>query len=150
VSFVDAVRSAPEIAECLTAGLQALGSNSRKVEINSTRHLTGSVDIDSCVAASYPNDHRWDYVFGYKDRIYYVEVHPGTTGEVSVVIAKLNWLKQWRRHSAASLEASQHRSSYHWVSSGRTAITKNSKYSRILAQNGISGPNSMLKADKFL
>lgn len=150
MSFVDAVRSASEIAECLRDGLQALGSNSRKIEVNSTRDLTGSVDIDSCVATSYPNDHRWDYVFGYKDRIYYVEVHSGTTGQVRVVIAKLNWLKQWRRRSATSLDASQHSSSYHWVSSGKTAITKNSKYSRMLVQHGISGPNSMLKADKFL
>ena len=150
MSFVDAVRSIPEIAECLKAGLQALGSNSRKVEVRSTHDLAGSVDIDSCVAANYPNEHRWDYIFGYKGHIYYVEVHPGTTGEVEVVIAKLNWLKQWCRRSAERLEASQHGSSYHWISSGRTAITKNSKYSRILVQNGISGPSSMLKADKFL
>jgi hypothetical protein len=150
MSFVVAVLDTPEIAGCLKSGLQALGPNSRKVEVNSTRDLTGSVDIDSCVAASYPNDSRWDYVFGYKDRIYYVEVHPGTTGEVKVIISKLNWLKQWRKHSATGLEASWHSSSYHWVSSGKTAITKNSKYSRMLVQRGISGPDSMLQADKFL
>jgi hypothetical protein len=144
VNFVDAVQNTPEIAKCLKAGLQALGSNRTKVKVNSTRDLTGSVDIDSCVANRYPNHPRWDYVFGYKDRVYYVEVHPGLTGEVKSVIAKLMWLKQWRKRSATHLEDLKNRSTYHWISSGKTAITKNSKYRRTLAQNGISGPNSIL------
>jgi hypothetical protein len=150
MSFVDAIRNTSEISECLRAGLQALGSNSTKIRVVSTNNLKGSVDIDSCVKYVYPTDHRWDYIFGYEDHVYYVEIHPGSTGEVKVIIKKLNWLKQWRKHSATNLENIQHRSTYHWVSSGKIAITKNSKYSRILAQNGISGPNSILRVDKFL
>ena len=150
MSFAEIIQNTSEIAHCLRSGLQALGADSRKIEVNATRDLSGSVNIDSCVADSYPNDPRWDYVFGYKDHIFYVEVHPGTTGEVSTIVNKLNWLKQWRRRLITGLEASQHNSSYHWVFSGKTAITKNSKYSRMLVQNGISGPSSILKADKFL
>lgn len=150
MSFAKAVQDTPEIAACLQAGLQSLGANSQKVTIKSPRDLAGSVNIDVCVAALYPNDHRWDYLFGYKAHFYYVEVHPGTTGEVKIVIAKLHWLKQWHRHSAPSLEDCQDQSTYHWIASGKVAITKNSKYSRQLAQNGIVGPHSRLQVDRFV
>lgn len=148
MNFADAVRGTPEIAEFLEAGLQALGAHSRKIIVNSTRDLEGSVNIESCVRSS--NGRRWDYVFGYKKHTYYVEVHPANTGEVRVVIEKLDWLKQWRKRSAPSLEEAQHSSTYHWVSSGKTAITKMSKYSRMLVKNGILGPGSTLQAEEFL
>lgn len=148
MNFVDAVQSTPEIVECLKAGLQALGSNSSKVEVTSTHSLTGSVDIDTCLKNLYPNDPRWDYVFGYKNRIYYVEVHQGKTCEVEAVIKKFNWLKQWRARSAANLENLKGRSTYHWVSTkGTDTIPKRSRHRRMLDQNGIYGPNSGLKAD---
>ena len=95
MSFADVIQSIPEIVQCLKKGLQALGGNSTKIEIRETRALTGSVDIDTCLANRYPNAPRWDYVFGYKSRIYYVEIHPaGSTGEVGRIVAKLEWLKQ--------------------------------------------------------
>ena len=55
MNFADAVRSIPELTECLKVGLQALGSNRHKIRVNSTRDLTGSVDIDACLARRYPN-----------------------------------------------------------------------------------------------
>lgn len=152
MSFTRAVQSIPEIAACLKAGLQALGANSSKVEVRSTHELTGSVAIDTCLKERYPTESRWDYVFGYKDRIYYMEIHPaGSTGEVKRVVAKLRWLKQWRKHSAPSLENLKHCSTYHWVSSGKTASSvKRGKYRQILVQNGIRGPDSVLNADAIL
>jgi hypothetical protein len=149
VSFADVVRNTPEIAECLKAGLQALGANRGKIIVNSTGDLKGSVDIDTCVKDNYPNEHRWDYVLGYKDHIYYVEVHPANTGEVKIIIEKLDWLKQWRKRSAPRLEAAQHSSTYHWISSGKTAIAKRSRYRRILAQKGIFGPKFHLTGRKI-
>ena len=149
MSFPDAVQSVPELTECLKAGLQALGSNRHKIRVNSTRDLTGSVDIDACLARRYPNAPRWDYVFGYKDRVYYVEVHQGRPGEMKSVIAKLDWLRQWRKHSAKSLESLEHRRTYHWISTGRidSAFAKNSRYRRILRQKSIFGPDPVLNAD---
>ena len=44
MNFADAVRGTPEIAGCLKAGIQALGSHRQKVKVNATRSLTGSVD----------------------------------------------------------------------------------------------------------
>ena len=118
MSFPDAVRSTLELTECLKSGLQALGSNRRKIRVDSTRDLTGSVDIDACLARRYPNAPRWDYAFGYKDRVYYVEIHQRRTSEMENVIAKLEWLRQWRKRSAKSLENLKHRAylslDFHW------------------------------------
>ncbi len=149
MSFTDAVQNTHEIAECLRHGLQALKRNSRKIEVPETPELKGSVDIDACVAERYPNDPRWDYVFGYKDRVYYIEIHPaGSAGEVKNIIAKLKWLKQWRKNVAKPLEDLKHHSTYHWISSGKTGSNvKRGKYRRTLAQNGIRGPDSMLRVD---
>ncbi len=149
MNFIDAVQSIPEIAQCLKAGLQALGANSRKIEVRESRDLTGSVDIDTCLKRRYLNDPRWDYVFGYKDHIYYVEVHPAdNTRKVREVTAKLEWLKQWRKRSARNLEDLESQSSYHWISTGRTLSTiKRGRYLQVLAQNGIRGPDFVLRAD---
>ena len=146
MNFTDAVLETPEIAECLKAGLQALGSNSDKIEVKSTGSLEGSVDIDTCLKTLYPDDTRWDYVFGYKDRLYYVEVHQGKTSEIKKVIAKLKWLMEWRQ--ATELEALKGRSTYHWISTkGTDTFAKGSRYSRILTQNGIRGPSSRLRTE---
>lgn len=152
MNFADAVRGDPELAECLKAGLQALGSNRRKISVDSTRNLTGSVDIDACLTRRYPNAPRWDYAFGYKDRVYYVEVHQGRTGEMENVIAKLDWLRRWRERSAKNLERLKHRSTYHWISTGRidSAFAKNNRYRRILRQKNIFGPDAVLNADTVL
>ncbi len=152
MSFAEAVRSTPEVEECLEAGLQALGSNRRKIRVTSTRDLAGSVNIDACLANRYPNAPRWDYVFGYKDRVYYIEVHQGRTGEMENVIAKLKWLKRWRKRAANSLEELRERSTYHWIASGRvdSEFAKDDKYRRKLLQNRILGPDSVLRPDAGL
>ena len=149
MNFTDAIKNIPEIAQGLKRGLQALGGNSNKVVVRETRDLTGSVDIDTCLVKRYPNSPRWDYVFGYRDRVYYVEVHPAdNTRKVREVTAKSQWLKQWRKRSARSLEDLEGQSTYHWISTGKTLSSlKRGKYLQMLAQNGIRGPDSVLNAD---
>ena len=150
MNFTEAVQSVPEIAECLEDGLQALErQDKRKIKVNASRDLKGSVYIDKCLEKRYRNVPRWDYVFGYRDRVYYVEVHPAdNTRKVREVTAKLQWLKQWRKRSARSLEDLESQSTYHWISTGRTLSTiKRGRYLQILAQNGIRGPDSVLRAD---
>lgn len=119
--------------------------------MRSTRDLAGSVDIDTCLKKLYPNAHRWDYVFGYKERIYYVEVHPAdNTRKVGEITAKLGWLKHWRRLSAKNLEDLAGKSTYHWISTGKTTSSvKRGKYRLILAEKGIRGPVSILNADSI-
>lgn len=65
MNFIEVIRNVPEISDCLKNGLQALGNNSIKIEVSSTRDLGGSVDIDTCLKKRYPNAPRWDYVFSY-------------------------------------------------------------------------------------
>lgn len=148
MNFADAVQSTPEIAQCFKKGLQALGGDSSKIKVRSTRDLKGSVDIDTCLTSRYPNAPRWDSVFGYKNRVYYVEVHQGRTSEVGRIIRKFNWLKQWRVRSATSLEDMKDQSSHHWVSTqGTASIRQGSNLRRRLDQNGIHGPSSVLNVD---
>lgn len=150
MNFIEAIQSIPEIAECLKNGLQALERQDKtKIKVNASRDLKGSVYIDECLEKRYPNAPRWDYVFGYKDRIYYVEVHPAdNTRKVREVTAKLGWLKQWRKLSAENLEDLESQSTYHWISTGKTLSSiKRGKYLQILAQNGIRGPDAVLNAD---
>lgn len=150
MNFLDAIRNVPEIVVCLKNGLQALERQDKsKIQYNSSRDLKGSVYIDKCLERRYPNGNRWDYVFGYKDRIYYVEVHSAeNTRKVGEVTAKLEWLKRWRARSAKSLEDLEDQSTYHWISTRKTASSvKRGKYRQILAQKGIRGPDSVLHAD---
>ena len=149
---MNAIRNVPEIVECLKKGLQALERQDKnKIIVNSSRDLKGSVYIDKCLEKRYPNEHRWDYVFGYKNRIYYVEVHPAdNTRKVREITSKLGWLKRWRERSAKSLVDLEDQSTYHWISTGKTASSvKRGKYLQILAQNGIRGPNPVLDADSI-
>ena len=148
MSFQITVRSIHEIRDCLKDGLQALGTNSRKIKVKATRDLKGSVDIDTCLKSLYPNSPRWDYVFGYKDKIYYVEVHQGKASEVKNVIKKAKWLKHWLTSSAKNLGVMKAQSSYHWISTKGTASFRiGSRYRRDLDQYGIRGPISFLMAD---
>ena len=119
-----------------------------KIKVNSPRELKGSVYIDECLKRRYPNAPRWDYVFGYRDRVYYVEIHPAdNTRKVGEVTAKLGWLKQWRIF-AKNLESLEGQSTYHWISTGKTLSSiKRGKYLQMLAQNGIRGPDSVLNTD---
>ncbi len=147
--FKKAVRSVPEIHDCFKDGLQALGSNSSKIKGYAKGDLVGSVNIDTCLKNRYPNASRWDYVFGCNDRIYYVEVHQGKTSEVTKIVEKLNWLKQWHKTAATSLENLKDRSIYHWVSTkGTASIAKGSRHRRRLDQNGIRGPSAVLRIER--
>ena len=150
MNFTDAIQNVPELARCLENGLQALERGDKnKINVNSSRDLKGSVYIDKCLERRYPNAPRWDYVFGYKNRVYYVEVHPADNArKVTEVTAKLRWLKQWCERSARRLEDLAGQSTYHWISIGRTLSSiKRGKYRQMLAQNGIRGPDSVLNAD---
>lgn len=71
MNFIDAIRNVPEIVECLKNGLQALErQDTDRIKYNSSRDLKGSVYIDKYLERRYPNEPRWDYVFGYKDRVF--------------------------------------------------------------------------------
>ncbi len=63
-TFKQAVQETEEIKNGYQNGLKALGNYSNKVELGGTKKCEGSVDIDDCTKNLYPQQNRWDYVFG--------------------------------------------------------------------------------------
>jgi len=136
-NFKTAVEATPEIKDCYQIGLRAFGSYSAKVTLSNSSLATGSVDIDECVKSKYPQLNRWDYCFGYNNKAYFVEVHSANTSEVSTMLLKLQWLKDWLISSAPALNAIKADQPYYWVMSGRYDILPNSPQARRIAQKGL-------------
>jgi hypothetical protein len=142
VKFEKAVRGCVELAEHLKPGMQALKSaDARCVTCDDTRQLAGSVDVDTALSHDEPNATRWDYAIGVgrkgkSDFVTWIEVHPASsTGEVKVVLNKLDWLKRWAEKNAPDLMELERE--FVWVATGRVAFSSSSKQRRLLAASGI-------------
>jgi hypothetical protein len=128
MTFKQAVEATPDIATGYKAGLTAFGAYSNRVGVSDTTKLQGSVDIDTCTTAKYPNDNRWDYAFAYKAEVFFVEVHSANTSEVRTMLRKLQWLKDWLHHEAPEINKLKAKSSnpFVWVQSKNFQIPKSS------------------------
>ncbi len=145
--FSEAVEGTPHIARSYKKGLQALGSNSSKIILDSTISCEGSVDIDQSLIQQYPNDNRWDYCLSYKGEVYFVEVHPAHTGEINTVLNKLKWLKKWlREHAPAinNLKANSTNSPFVWIQTNGCHFLPTGKQLRQLSEEGLI-PKSVLR-----
>lgn len=90
-TFKSIVQAIPAIAGAYSEGLQALESkDAGKVKPQNPRKLSGSVYLDKCLKTTNPHDARWDYVIGYREKAYFVEVHPANTSNVDEVVKKKN------------------------------------------------------------
>lgn len=127
-----AIAATPDIAGAYMPGLRALGAYSKKIIL--TDACEGSVDIDAAVAKKYPAANRWDYAIGYKSKIHFVEVHSANTSEVSVVLKKLQWLKDWLNEHAPEMNRHKGNPSFTWVQSGNFKILKSSPQYRLAEQ----------------
>ncbi|KOR37750.1 MULTISPECIES: hypothetical protein [Planktothricoides] len=135
MSFTEAIKNNPLLANYLKSGLKALGSNSSKVKPEDTKKCEGRVDIDMALQSKYPNEPRWDYAIGYDGKTHFIEVHPADTSEVQSVLNKLHWLKNFLSQDAPQLN--QEPKSFHWVASSGNHILPNSSQARKLAKSGI-------------
>jgi hypothetical protein len=136
--FKQAVEETPDIAKGFQEGLKAMGKHSNKVVvIRSTHDLQGSVNIDECTEHLYPHENRWDYAFSYQDEVYFVEVHSAHTREVSTVLKKLQWLKDWLHSKAPELRKLQAKKPYYWIQSDKFAILKTSPQYRKATEQGL-------------
>ena len=117
-------------------GLRALKAIDKElVRLSTPRLCHGSGDIDTRLAAVLPHAARWDYVVAHDNQLHFVEVHPAHISEVSQIKRKKEWLTEWLRGSeVGQLAVNKH---FHWVASGKIAITKNSKQARAAAQMGL-------------
>ncbi len=127
-----------------TDGLAAIKNEHRKqIKYEDPRNLIGSLDIDKACKYSEPSASRWDYLIvvnkNNKENLAFIEIHPAKPGEVEVIIKKKEWLLVW----ISKTRLKEFSRSIIWVSTGGTKILPQSKYIRILAQNGISLPRSV-------
>jgi hypothetical protein len=139
-TFKEAVIATPDISSHYKIGLLALvGDHSKKVIVGNTSLIDGSVDIDNATSTLYPNDNRWDYVIGYDGKVYFIEVHTANTREVSTMINKLTWLKDWLVHKAPAINNLRNpkEQTFFWIQSSNCQIPKTSRQYRIAATNGI-------------
>jgi len=146
LSFKEAVEATKEIATCYQTGLKALGGYSLKILADEPKKCCGSVDIDYCVTKLYPQENRWDYAICYDGEVYFVEVHSANTGEVSTVLRKLRWLKDWLHEIAPDIFKLRVKSKtpFYWIQSNGNHILPNSKQARQAAINGLK-PVAVLK-----
>lgn len=135
-TFKSIVQAIPAIAGAYREGLQALESkDAGKVKPQNPRKLSGSVYLDKCLKTTNPHDARWDYVIGYREKAYFVEVHPANTSNVDEVLKKKKWLDVWLKTNALDLKAMMAGTSYYWIASGKVAILPNSPQARKIAKN---------------
>lgn len=135
-TFKSIVQAIPALAGAYREGLQALESkDAGKVKPQNPRRLSGSVYLDKCLKTTNPHDARWDYVIGYREKAYFVEVHPANTSNVDEVVKKKKWLDVWLKTNALDLKAMMAGTSYYWIASGKVAILPNSPQARKIAKN---------------
>ena len=142
MTFKKAVNDTPDLKDSWSAGFQALSrADKDHVTAEDTRRVAGSVNVDATLQERFPNDNRWDYAVGYQptnikgQMVYWIEIHPASSGEVKVVLAKLGWLQRWLRDSAPKLKALPR--AFIWVSSGKTSLAPSAHQQRQFASLGL-------------
>lgn len=137
-AFQIAVEATPQIENAYNPGLKALKQYSSKIQLTNTNECQGSVEIDESVKLYYPQDNRWDYCFSYKNEVFFVEVHTASTSEVSTVLRKLRWLKDWLHHQAPHINALKAKSKhpFYWIqSSGFHILPSSQQYRQAIQEN---------------
>jgi len=145
-----AAASMPALSSACKTGLSGLKQIDRKrIDVDATSRVSGSIDLDAALCDEMPNDPRWDYVVGYRhegsiaDYLYWIEVHPATSGEVKSVLSKLSWLKMWLEGTGEPLNGFGRQ--FVWIASGEVRLSPSSPERKRLAQNGILFPGRILK-----
>ncbi len=122
-------------------GLKALGKYSKLVTIAATAEAKGSLDLDSELKRlkKFCNENRWDFAVGVvveeRERVFWIEVHSATTSEVTTVLKKLQWLKDWLRSHGRNLGRIPR--SFHWIASGKVDIPMHTRQYRSAHGAGI-------------
>lgn len=140
-AFRMAVEETPDVANGYCPGLQALENVDKgAVKLKDKRKVDGSLNIDKETKLLYPKDPRWDYAVGYDGKVFFVEVHPANTSNISEMAKKKEWLKKWLISKAPLLNAlpSGH-PRFLWVATeSGVHISNQASYKRKLAQLGFN------------
>jgi hypothetical protein len=139
-TFKQAVETTADVQTCFKEGKQAILAKERdKIELTDSRKCGGSLFIDQCLIdqGKYPNSNRWDYAIDYDGQVYFFEVHTASSSEVSTVIKKLEWLKEWLNTNAPEINSLKAKAPFYWVQSNGYHILPNSSYEKAANQKGI-------------
>lgn len=151
-TFKQAVAKTPHLEGQWKSGLGALRSQDKlNIVPADPRRLSGSVDLDTALRKlqDHSQANRWDFAIGFqhsnlkRDFIYWVEIHTGSDREISVVLRKLEWLRQWLRGDGAPL--ANFNCQFVWVPSGATKFTKRARQVKVLAGHGLHYSGSVFK-----
>lgn len=139
MTFKEAVEATPDVSTGYRVGLSALGKNSLKITVPNTSLIDGSLDIDSCTTSHYPTSNRWDYAFSYNGEVFFVEVHSAISSEVSTVLRKLQWLKDWLNADAPEINKLKVKrlEPFYWIQSSNFSIPKTTRQYRAAVANKI-------------
>lgn len=139
MTFKQAVKATKDVENCYETGLKAFGAYSSRISVADTSKLEGSVNIDNCTTAKYPNANRWDYGLSYKGEVFFVEVHSAITSEVSTVLRKFQWLKAWLHGSAPNINnmKAKTKNPFVWIQSKNFQIPKNTPQYRAAVKEGL-------------
>lgn len=137
--FRMAVEATPDVVKGFCEGLKAFGEYKIKIKVPDTKKINGSLDIDAATKDIYPEDNRWDYALCYDGEVFYIEIHPATTGEVTKMIKKLQWLKKWLYTKAPKINklTTKNRQPFYWIQSSKCAIPKHMPQYKAVVQNKI-------------
>lgn len=139
-TFKQAVEATPDVKDCYQKGKQAILKKERnKVELTDPLKCSGSLFIDKCLVDQKidTGKNRWDYAIDYNGEVYFFEVHSAKTDEVSKVLKKLQWLKDWLRTSAPEIDALKAKTPYYWVKSKSYSILPYSSEERAFQEKGL-------------
>jgi hypothetical protein len=149
--FKQVVEAVPQLRGAYRPGLQALkGEHRERIQCNDTRRLAGSLDPDSSLQKSLPDEPRWDYGVGVRvsqhaDCCHWVEVHPATEGDVEDVLKKHDWLKTWlAQHAPGLLGMTATEKGYVWIATKTIGFRQGSPKAKQLEAGGVSFPRKRL------
>lgn len=123
-------------------GLGAIKNQHRKkIRINNSRNLKGSMDIDSACKDSEPNSPRWDYLVvilkNNQENLALIEIHGAAKPEnAKEMIKKKAWLNEW----LIKVRLVDFKKRIFWIAVNSVSILPQSKYARELAKSGIPLP----------
>lgn len=135
-----AVEETEDVRGDFKEGLGAVeNQDKKKFTASDTHKFTGSLNIDASTSKRYPDEQRWDYAIEYNKETFFVEVHPGFTSDVEVVLRKLEWLKKWLKGKAPKIDnlKPKRKHPYYWVFTKRFNILPQSKYMKKMSQKGL-------------
>ena len=137
----EAVKGIGGLDKHFEKGLGAVkGEYRNRITAKEPRLFNGSLDIDKAKSKAEPTANRWDYAIEYNGEVFFVEIHPGSTRDVPIILRKLEWLEQWLENEAKAIDMlkTKRTTRYFWIHTGACRILKWSSESKQLAQRGIT------------